>query len=507
MYLRLMMKLLVPFRRIHQTFPYLLLQYPRRTSLHVLVSRILVRVIDQNALDILPGQFPVPISHVAFAVRLGRESVIAQRALVRPVAVVGSEVTYQRRFIGARVGAHVARVRHAGPHPHVRPVVTLQSSQVREYGGAKSAGKLSFQLHLSKLRGERVLCFLLVVLGRVGARRAGRAHAWIELDVALGRACVRSGEILQYRAGRDRYYALYIGQVFPLFRFGQCGLVLEVQTGEEVVPPRLAVVRRSHLGIRRSAISLVSVQRRSARECSQAFRALELGRLTGRWPMQRLLAHGSGYCREFVRREVDEREIVETDHRVSQIPRRVPYRVFREMDHETVQVQHAVVFERQVARVAFGGELGMTSFQMRLQEGASGEVLPPAHGAIVRVLILVLRRFYLRSRVVQQDLVPLLRSLPVARIIRAFPLAGRQRCIPFVLATLDKLWRAIPLRDLVVVVLLEMAPLGRFVGIAATFGIRATVRRRCPVRRSYVPVSYYRVNDEIHPFFFFQNKS
>lgn len=127
-----------------------------------------------------------------------------------------------------------------------------------------------------------------------------------------------------------------------------------------------------------------------------------------------------------------------------------------EMDHETMEIQNTVVFERQIAGVAFGGELRMTSFQVRLQEGASGEVLPPAHRTIVRVLIVIRRRFHLGPRIVQKYFVPLL-PLVVAQIIRTFSFPS-QRWIPFLLA-LDKI-RRIPLRDLIVVVLLEMAPLG-----------------------------------------------
>lgn len=175
------------------------------------------------------------IPHVPLAIGLGGEGVVAQRALVGPVAVVRSQVANQRGLVDARVVAHVAGKRRAGGHAHVGAIVPLQRAQIREYRRAQSTGELALQLHSTKLHGERVLRLLLVTVGARSAGRAGRVQARVDLEIVVGRGGVRARKVAQYRARGHGYDALYVGEIFALLGLRHCVLVLQVQAGEEVV--------------------------------------------------------------------------------------------------------------------------------------------------------------------------------------------------------------------------------------------------------------------------------
>lgn len=66
----------------------------RNEHLHLFVrivtARVLGRMINDGSLDLVSRCLGVTVSQVTFAVCLGRERIIAQRAFVGPVSVMGS---------------------------------------------------------------------------------------------------------------------------------------------------------------------------------------------------------------------------------------------------------------------------------------------------------------------------------------------------------------------------------------------------------------------------------
>uniref|UniRef100_A0A182JD14 Uncharacterized protein n=1 Tax=Anopheles atroparvus TaxID=41427 RepID=A0A182JD14_ANOAO len=171
----------------------------------IVAGRVLRRVVDDGALHLVARDASVPVAQVPLAVRLGRERVVAERTLVRTVAIVRAHVPDERRLVADDVRAHVALVGARPGRRHVRPVVALERAQVREDSGADAARELAAQLHAPELDGERVLRLLRFVAGtgrvRVHVHVLATAHATTATSTAAA-ASQSTAEIEQARERR-----------------------------------------------------------------------------------------------------------------------------------------------------------------------------------------------------------------------------------------------------------------------------------------------------------------
>uniref|UniRef100_A0A182UVS5 Uncharacterized protein n=1 Tax=Anopheles merus TaxID=30066 RepID=A0A182UVS5_ANOME len=299
----------------------------------IVTGRILGRVVDDGALHVLARRLAVPVAQVPLAVRLGREGVVADRTLVRPVAVVRAHVTHERRLVAHDVPAHVALVRARAGRRHVRPVVALEGTQVREDGGADAARELTAQLHAAKLGRERVLSLLRLVArpGRVGV------HATVAAGTVLEQGCVQ-------QAGQGR-------------------LTAPVQLAADDAPAQLGHVQDGlDVGQILAAVDHLLV-----------LLLLLLVRVVER--------HVGGVVlrdqREFLAGKVDEREILEAGRNVLVVVVAAP-----------VRIQRLVAAEHDLAVPALGRDGRMLPVEVLLQAEHAREIVPHAHRTAVALAAL-----------------------------------------------------------------------------------------------------------------------
>lgn len=290
-------------------------------------------MVNDCALHFISRRLSVTISQVTFAIRFGRESVIAESAFIGSITVMRSHMTNESLLVVDGMRAHVATVWSRAGCTQVNAIVALQSSEVGENHRAQATGEFTAQLHLSEFMRECVLVFFFFSVQQVLFLRhwlietAWRSRFDHGLDVG---EVVTFTEILIKRRRRaelllDHHHRSCGERLVSIGWWSWSGwrwnrAVVKCQVGEKVFALlvfdwRLAVGTRTLHGevvsgrILASAILQMDLNRAGAWKSSIAHRTFVL--LARNWRSDALLAQTFGNYWKLIAGEIDECQIFE----------------------------------------------------------------------------------------------------------------------------------------------------------------------------------------------------
>lgn len=118
-------------------------------------------MVDYRLLHFLTCHLAMAVAKVTLAIRLCGERIIAEAALVRPIAVVSAHMSYQSVFVECVVRTHVATVRTSAGTADVHTIVSFECTKIGEHRDAELAREFTAKLHFTELGGESVLSLFL----------------------------------------------------------------------------------------------------------------------------------------------------------------------------------------------------------------------------------------------------------------------------------------------------------------------------------------------------------